>query len=92
MLRHPHPFPNSILISIPPHIGTLGTCNQFAMVIGILMSDVLAFPLANEAGWRYLFGFTAMPALLQLALSFLIAETPRFLIMNNKTTEAVKVF
>ena len=37
----------------PPTLrGTLGTCTQFALVIGILMSDVFAFPFATSNLWR----------------------------------------
>ena len=50
---------SSVLVPIylgelaPPILrGTFGTCTQFSMVIGILMSDVFAFPLANKQGWR----------------------------------------
>lgn len=55
----------------PPTLrGTLGTCTQFAMVIGILMSGVFAFPLANASGWRLLFGVTPILCVLQVCLLY----------------------
>lgn len=62
----------------PPTLrGTLGTCTQFALVIGILASSLVAFPLATESGWRYLFLVTPALCVLQLVLSSLLLESPR---------------
>ena len=37
----------------PPVLrGFFGTCTLFAMVIGILVANVLAFPLARARWWR----------------------------------------
>lgn len=53
----------------PPTLrGTLGTLSQFAMVIGILVSDLLAFPLATEQNWRYLFAVTPVLAVAQVCV------------------------
>jgi SP family facilitated glucose transporter-like MFS transporter 3 len=62
----------------PPMLrGTLGTCTQFALVIGILVSSLVAFPLATESGWRYLFLITPVLCVVQLMLSSLMLESPR---------------
>lgn len=51
----------------PPTLrGTFGTLSQFAMVSGILFSDLLAFPLATETNWRYLFAVTPVLAVCQV--------------------------
>lgn len=51
----------------PPTMrGTLGTLSQFAMVIGILASDLLAFPLATDRRWRFLFAVTPVLAFAQV--------------------------
>ena len=48
----------------PPVLrGTFGTCTQFAMVLGILVSDLLAF---TSWSWRFLFAITAIFAVVQL--------------------------
>lgn len=63
----------------PPTLrGTLGTCTQFAQVIGILASSVLAFPLATESGWRYLFLVTPLLCVFQLLMSSFLLESPRY--------------
>ena len=62
----------------PPTLrGTLGTCTQFALVIGILFSSIVAFPLATEQRWRYLFLLTPILCVLQLGLSSFLLESPR---------------
>mmetsp|Transcript_36100 Transcript_36100/g.71861 ORF Transcript_36100/g.71861 Transcript_36100/m.71861 type:complete len:603 (-) Transcript_36100:15-1823(-) len=70
-------------ISPPSLRGTLGTCTQFAMVIGILVSSLVAFPLATPHGWRYLFLLTPALCVLQLLLSSLILESPRWLLNTD---------
>jgi MFS transporter, SP family, solute carrier family 2 (facilitated glucose transporter), member 3 len=51
----------------PPTLrGMLGTCTQFAMVLGILAADLLAVPLATTNGWRYLFGVTPLLGAVQV--------------------------
>ena len=62
----------------PPTLrGTLGTCTQFALVIGSLFSSIVAFPLATEQRWRYLFLLTPILCVLQLGLSSFLLESPR---------------
>jgi SP family facilitated glucose transporter-like MFS transporter 3 len=65
----------------PPTLrGTLGTMTQFALVIGILLADVLAFPFATEGSWRILFGVTPALAAIQLLCSPFLLESPRWLL------------
>lgn len=68
----------------PPSLrGTLGTLTQFAMVIGILFADVLAFPFATPGGWRVMFAFTAIISIAQLFLSPFLLESPRWLLNRD---------
>jgi SP family facilitated glucose transporter-like MFS transporter 3 len=68
----------------PPTLrGTLGTLTQFAMVIGILVADLLAFPFATEGGWRVLFAVTLIIAIVQLFMSPLLLESPRWLLNRD---------
>ena len=78
---------SSVLVPIylgemaPPTLrGTLGTLTQFALVVGILIADILAFPFATESGWRLLFGITPFLAILQLLCSPFLLESPRWLL------------
>ena len=89
---------SSVLVPIylgelsPPILrGTFGTFTQFGTVIGILMSAILAFPLATSGGWRYLFGVTAVLAVLMLALSPRLLESPRWLLSNRHDVAAGEV-
>ncbi|KAG9404399.1 hypothetical protein AC1031_004604 [Aphanomyces cochlioides] len=79
----------------PPNLrGALGTGYQFGVVLGILAADLLAFGFSDisegfsHPGWRFMFGFTAIPALLQLALASFLTESPRWLLTQNKPKEA----
>ena len=76
----------------PPTLrGTLGTCTQFAIVIGILISDFLAFPLAKESRWRYLFAITPILCVIQLSVSPFLLESPRWLLSKDEHSEEAKV-
>jgi sugar porter (SP) family MFS transporter len=45
----------------------------------------------GEAGWRWMFGLTAVPALLFLAGMFVVPESPRWLARNGRHTAARSV-
>ncbi|KAH9116934.1 hypothetical protein AeMF1_009141 [Aphanomyces euteiches] len=82
----------------PPNLrGALGTGYQFGVVLGILAADLLAFGFSDisegfsHPGWRFMFGFTAIPALLQLALASFLTESPRWLLTQNKPKEAAEI-
>ena len=68
--------------------GALGTMNQFATVIGILVAVVLGKPLGTIDTWRYLLGVPVVPAILQLALSPVLLESPLWLV-GRGTNRAV---
>ncbi|KAJ0402795.1 hypothetical protein ATCC90586_004892 [Pythium insidiosum] len=82
----------------PPNLrGALGTGYQFGVVIGILAAALLAFGFSTPSdglehpGWRFMMGFTAVPAILQMALSSLLTESPRWLLTKNKPKEAADI-
>jgi SP family facilitated glucose transporter-like MFS transporter 3 len=65
----------------PPALrGRLGTLTQLALVTGILVADVLAFPFATEQRWRLLFAVTPVVAMAQLLVSPVLLESPRWLL------------
>jgi MFS transporter, SP family, solute carrier family 2 (facilitated glucose transporter), member 3 len=81
---------SSVLIPVylgemaPPTLrGTLGTLTQFCLVIGILISDLMAFPFATENGWRVMFAVTFIIAILQLLMSPFLLESPRWLLNRD---------
>eukprot|EP00466_Bigelowiella_natans_P000157 jgi/Bigna1/125455/aug1.1_g163 len=70
--------------------GMLGTLNQFAMVVGILLAQVLGKPLGSDPEWRYLLAIGAIFSSAQVCLSVCVPESPRWLVMNNRIPEAEK--
>lgn len=78
---------SSVLVPIllgelaPPTLrGMLGTLTQFALVIGILVADLLAFPFATPKGWRVLFAVTPIATIIQLIMAPFLLESPRWLL------------
>eukprot|EP00558_Chaetoceros_sp_UNC1202_P003943 CAMPEP_0197242246 /NCGR_PEP_ID=MMETSP1429-20130617/8048_1 /TAXON_ID=49237 /ORGANISM="Chaetoceros sp., Strain UNC1202" /LENGTH=696 /DNA_ID=CAMNT_0042702235 /DNA_START=55 /DNA_END=2145 /DNA_ORIENTATION=- len=68
----------------PPTLrGTLGTLTQFALVVGILISDLFAFPFATETKWRALFTVTVVTSVLQLFCAPMLLESPRWLLSKK---------
>lgn len=75
----------------PPSLrGTLGTVTQFATVIGILVSNLLAFPLATEGLWRILFGVNVVVAGTILFLSPWLLESPHWLLQQDPKSEKAR--
>lgn len=72
--------------------GNLVAWNQFAIIFGMLVIYFVNYGIAragnsdtwlNTIGWRYMFLSGAIPALVFLALLFLVPETPRYLMLKN---------
>lgn len=81
----------------PSHIrGRLVSLYQLAIVIGINLIYFVNFRIASsgnhewnvDVGWRYMLGSEMIPAVLFLALLFLVPESPRWLIKKGKRKEA----
>lgn len=91
----------------PPGIrGRLVSFNQLNIVIGIsaaFFSNFLILKLSGSGSpwvnnlnidvepWRYMLGVEAVPAILYFVLLFLVPKSPRWLIMNHKEDEGLKV-
>lgn len=83
--------------------GRLGSLQQMAIVVGIFISLLSNYALAQAAGgaanelwlgleaWRWMFIAECIPALVYGALSFAIPESPRYLVSKGKTAEAERV-
>lgn len=75
----------------PPTLrGTLGTMTQFSTVVGILISDLFAFPLATETKWRMLFSITCAVSFLQLLCAPWLLESPRWLLSKNSDSRKAR--
>lgn len=72
--------------------GGLGTLNQLAVTIGLLLSQVLGIEqiLGTDDGWPLLLGLAVVPALLQLVLLPMCPESPRYLLMTKHWEEEAR--
>ena len=79
--------------------GRLVSCNQFAIIFGMLVVYFVNWGIArgqtdvwiNSAGWRYMFLSETIPAALFGLLLFFVPETPRFLALSHRDDKALKV-
>jgi len=77
--------------------GTLVSMYQLAIVIGINLVYYINMQIATqnsetwniEMGWRYMFGSGTIPAVLFLLLLFLVPESPRWMIKNQREQDAL---
>ena len=58
------------------------------IVIGILLANVIGLPTSIVPLWRLEYALVAVPAVLQLFLSYTIVESPRWLVSQNRIDEA----
>ncbi|KAG0175155.1 hypothetical protein DFQ30_000094 [Apophysomyces sp. BC1015] len=68
--------------------GAMGTCNQFFIVIGILLASVVGLPTSVVPLWRINFSIVAIPAIVQAVVMLTCVESPRWLISMNRMEEA----
>lgn len=90
-------------VAPPAYRGRLGSFQQLAIVLGIAVSQLVNFAIAQLAGgdvnnrllglqaWQWMLGACLVPALLYLLFSTIIPESPRFLVAVGKTEMARRV-
>ena len=79
--------------------GRLVSCNQFAIIFGMLVVYFVNWGIANgqtiewinDIGWRYMFLSEAIPAGLFFLLLFFVPETPRYLVLINDKQKALSI-
>ncbi len=80
--------------------GRLGMLQQLAIVLGILISFISNYLIANAGysfispanQWRFMLAAALIPSLIFFVLLLLVPESPRWLILKDKLTQARKVF
>jgi len=73
--------------------GTLVSLNQLAIVVGILVAFFSNYLLVDtgENNWRWMLLVMAAPAVLLFFSLFLVPESPRWLVAQGRSMEALKV-
>jgi SP family xylose:H+ symportor-like MFS transporter len=77
--------------------GALVAVSQLNIVIGVLLSYLSNYLVArfigteNTAIWRYMFGVMIVPSLIFLLAAAYIPESPRWLVKQGRSAEAVNV-
>ena len=79
--------------------GRLVSLNQFAIIFGMLIVYFVNWGIAdgqtiewiNEIGWRRMFLSETLPAAVFILLMFLVPESPRYLALKQKDTEALSI-
>jgi SP family facilitated glucose transporter-like MFS transporter 1 len=71
--------------------GLAGSMNQFSLVIGILVANVIGLPqlLGTPELWPYLAGLTFVPAIIHILLVF-TSESPKYLFINKNNKEKAR--
>jgi SP family facilitated glucose transporter-like MFS transporter 3 len=75
-------------ISPPNYRGSIGAMHQFMIVGAILVVNILGIPLSDRPHWRFLLGFPAVIATLQLVLLPFCPMSPRWLMSKGWTESA----
>ncbi|MFR0356965.1 sugar porter family MFS transporter [Streptomyces sediminimaris] len=90
-------------VAPPAYRGRLGSFQQAAIVVGIAVSQLVNWGLLKAAGgdqrgtllgleaWQVMLGVMVIPAALYGLLSFVIPESPRFLISVGKRARAREI-
>lgn len=79
--------------------GKLVSWNQFAIILGMLVVYFVNYAIAlngdtnwlNQTGWRWMFASEIVPAFMFLILLFFVPETPRYLALKNRESEALRI-
>ncbi len=78
-------------ISPPAIRGKLVSLNQLMITLGIVVSYLADYGLADKEAWRWMFGLAAIPALILLIGLFFVPESPRWLMGRSRDDEARSV-
>lgn len=84
----------------PSHLrGRLVSCNQFCIILGMLVVYFVNYFIADgqsqewlaQFGWRWMLGSEVLPAVVFLLLLVRTPESPRYLVMRGEHEQAARV-
>jgi len=90
-------------IALAKYRGALATTQQIAIILGLFLSFLSNYLLANLSGsaektwwwdfetWRWMFWIEIIPASIFLISLFFIPQTPRFLVAKDKKESAISI-
>ncbi|GMT10313.1 hypothetical protein PFISCL1PPCAC_1610, partial [Pristionchus fissidentatus] len=89
-------IPVYISEAAPLHLrGALVTCYQLMITTGFILANAVAAGFAYvdpiRVGWRLMFGFAAIPSILQMIGFMFLKDTPRYLYMKGLKEDAKAV-
>jgi len=68
--------------------GRMVSINQIAMTVGIVLAFLVDYLLSGVRGWRFMFAFSALPALVLVVGMPFMPESPRWLIQHGLAAKA----
>lgn len=73
--------------------GRLVSFNQMAIVTGILLAYVVNYGFSSDGanGWRWMFAIAVIPSLLLFVGLFFVPESPRWLVEQQRDSEALTI-
>eukprot|EP00045_Choanoeca_perplexa_P009769 m.95568 g.95568 ORF g.95568 m.95568 type:complete len:591 (-) comp15022_c0_seq1:135-1907(-) len=71
------------------HRGALVSLNEMGITVGILFAYIVNFAfIETPSGWRYMFGLSVLPALIQGVGMLYLPKSPRWLVMRHRPYDA----